>query len=232
MTALPSARYMRAHPTECLCVPHGVPQTLGCPEDPALPITTQCLHACVACTRPCSPCQERITTQHAVERFRDRLNRARTAAEELRVQAVMAASEAAETRSKFLRVAKKMSVPARMRANAQVTVQKEEAAALQENGACLSPGCVLWSPLPPLPPLRVALGMCVCFVFVGMGQPFGFGTLGPSRRLSLGCVPVSCPPFVLCASCVCVCFCVYSCACFMLSAACCVLCRLMQQTRP
>jgi hypothetical protein len=79
--------------------------------------------------------QERISTRVSVERFRDRLQQARIVAEELRVQASTAASEASETRSKFLRVAKKMTVPARLRANVRVQVQQEEAAALQGRGA-------------------------------------------------------------------------------------------------
>ncbi len=73
--------------------------------------------------------QDRISTQVAVERFRSKLNNAKAKAEELRVVASDAQADAVETKSKFLRVAKKMSIPARMRANAQVVMQTDAAAA-------------------------------------------------------------------------------------------------------
>lgn len=59
-------------------------------------------------------------------------------ATELREAAVTAEAAAIEARTKFVRIAKKMALPARMRANAQVVTKQEEADALKRDGMAIA----------------------------------------------------------------------------------------------
>ena len=78
--------------------------------------------------------EERIGSFAAADRFRAKLRAAQARAKQLRETAIAADTEAIETRTKFLRVAKKMALPARLRANAQVVSKRDEADALAAEG--------------------------------------------------------------------------------------------------
>jgi hypothetical protein len=78
--------------------------------------------------------EDRIQLHTAVDRFRQKVERARQESAELKGQAGDAMMEAVESKTKLLRIAKKMSVAARMRASAQVSAQREEADSLANAG--------------------------------------------------------------------------------------------------